>query len=161
MWLTWAPNHRLYPVVLLMWTSHRPSPSPHTPCTQCPATRETKLHQWIVFIRSHCKLVHSPSIDKSLYAIIIIVIIAAVCSSVGQMQHSWPSELITNVGGWGFDSRLGRWIFSTNMWYRLVGRLSGGFSGYSGLLPLPQIPSKYICIPNSVIAQLVPCTKWL
>ena len=29
-----------------------------------------------------------------------------VCSSL-------PSELITNVEGWGFDSHLGRWIFSS------------------------------------------------
>ena len=62
--------------------------------------------------------------------------------------HSWPSELTTNVGGWGFTSWPGRWIFSSNvqswdnryglldlkyqlinplMWYRLVGRLSGFF----------------------------------
>ena len=64
----------------------------------------------------------------------------------------WPSELISNVGGRGFESCPERWIFSSNMSYRLVCRLSGFFSDYSSLLPLPHKPSKWNLIANSVIA---------
>ena len=53
------------------------------------------------------------------------------------------------------------WIFSSNMWYRLAVRLSGVFSGCSGLLPLPQVPSKEKLIPNSIIAELALPTTWL
>ena len=31
------------------------------------------------------------------------------------LYRSWPGELITNVGGSGFNSHPGRWIFATNM----------------------------------------------
>ena len=46
---------------------------------------------------------------------------------------SWPGELITTVGGWGFNSCLGRCV--------IPGRL-GFFSGYSNSLPFPQVSSK-------------------
>ena len=60
---------------------------------------------------------------------------------VRHSARSSPCELITNVGGWRFDSSPGRWIFSSNMLYLLADRLSVVFSRHSGLLPLPQVAS--------------------
>ena len=49
----------------------------------------------------------------------------------------WPSELITNVGGRGFESRLGRWISTSDnyvvpIFWPVVGFV---FSGYSECSP--------------------------
>ena len=46
---------------------------------------------------------------------------------VRRCAHSWPSELITNVGGWRFDSRPGRWIFSSKYVILISGQAVRGF----------------------------------
>ena len=52
-----------------------------------------------------------------------------IASSMRQPVAQWvragafSSDFITNVTGLGFNSRLGRWIFTYNMWYRFSGWL--------------------------------------
>ena len=70
--------------------------------------------------------------------------------------HSWQSKLIANIGlgGSGFESHMGRWIFSSMSMIPVSGQAVGVFLQALKFAPLPQLPSNNQnknLIPNSVI----------
>ena len=87
-------------------------------------------------------------------------IYAAVCSSVGHVRRVLLAKWAYHqCGGWWLESHSGHWIFSSKMWYRLVGRLSGFFSWVLRFAPPPPryLQNKNLS-PNSGIAELALCT---